>query len=58
MDRYGGKLPDLELMFEAGDRPVVRAEQYEGRPPPPLFKYCSRNRTFDIVFPDWTFWGW
>ncbi|XP_057805626.1 uncharacterized protein LOC131020671 [Salvia miltiorrhiza] len=60
MARYGGKLPDLELMFNCDDRPVVEAEQYEaaGKIPPPLFKYCADNRTFDIVFPDWTFWGW
>ncbi|KAL1540157.1 O-glucosyltransferase rumi [Salvia divinorum] len=60
MRRYGGKLPDLELMFDCNDRPVVKAEQYaaEGAAPPPLFKYCADNSTFDIVFPDWTFWGW
>ncbi|XP_057805627.1 uncharacterized protein LOC131020672 [Salvia miltiorrhiza] len=60
MTRYGGKLPDLELMFNSVDRPVVKAEQYAaaGKIPPPLFKYCADNRTFDIVFPDWSFWGW
>ncbi|KAL1546417.1 O-glucosyltransferase rumi [Salvia divinorum] len=60
MRRYGGKLPDLELMFDCNDRPVVEAEQYEaeGSIPPPLFKYCADNRTVDIVFPDWSFWGW
>lgn len=60
MRRYGGKLPDLELMFDCNDRPVVKAEEYaaEGSIPPPLFKYCADNRTVDIVFPDWSFWGW
>ncbi|KAH6812107.1 O-glucosyltransferase rumi-like protein [Perilla frutescens var. frutescens] len=62
MRRYGGELPDLELMFECGDRPVIQAEQYNGTGagwvPPPLFKYCSDNQSYDIVFPDWTFWGW
>ncbi|EEE61403.1 hypothetical protein OsJ_15589 [Oryza sativa Japonica Group] len=25
---------------------------------PPLFSYCGDDRTLDIVFPDWSFWGW
>lgn len=25
---------------------------------PPLFRYCGDDRTLDIVFPDWSFWGW
>ncbi|KAL1540162.1 O-glucosyltransferase rumi [Salvia divinorum] len=57
MRRYGGKLPDLELMFDCDDLPVVGAEQY-GVGPPPLFRYSANNSTLDIVFPDWTFWGW
>ncbi|KAL7158694.1 hypothetical protein ABFS83_02G160900 [Erythranthe nasuta] len=57
---YPGKLPDLELMFDADDRPVVPANDFRqpGSEPPPLFRYCSDWNSLDIVFPDWSFWGW
>ncbi|XP_021717481.1 protein O-glucosyltransferase 1-like [Chenopodium quinoa] len=58
--RYPGRLPDLELMFDCGDRPVIPANNFK-KPysgPPPLFKYCSDPWSLDIVFPDWSFWGW
>lgn len=54
---YPGQLPDLELMFDCDDHPVVAADEI-GRDPPPLFRYCSDSRSLDIVFPDWSFWGW
>ncbi|CAA3021399.1 O-glucosyltransferase rumi-like, partial [Olea europaea subsp. europaea] len=57
---YPGKLPDLELMFDCDDRPVIQAKHFR-RPdsgPPPLFRYCSDWKSLDIVFPDWSFWGW
>ncbi|XP_065858238.1 uncharacterized protein [Euphorbia lathyris] len=57
--RYPGRLPDLELMFDCDDRPVIKSKDYGvvvG--PPPLFRYCGDRRTLDIVFPDWSFWGW
>lgn len=59
--RYPGKLPDLDLMFDCVDWPVIKAEEYRGpnaSAPPPLFRYCADNETLDIVFPDWSFWGW
>ncbi|CAN1253758.1 Protein O-glucosyltransferase 1 [Linum perenne] len=59
--KYPGKLPDLELMFDCDDRPVIRSENYNKAdvpPPPPLFRYCGDRWTMDIVFPDWSFWGW
>lgn len=60
--RFPGKLPDLELMFDCNDRPVVQTRVYSGpnvtQSPPPLFRYCGDKRTMDIVFPDWSFWGW
>ncbi|KAK9202362.1 hypothetical protein WN944_017572 [Citrus x changshan-huyou] len=57
---YPGRLPDLELMFDCNDRPVVRARDFRGpnSGPPPLFRYCSDGSSLDIVFPDWSFWGW
>ncbi|KAK3227102.1 hypothetical protein Dsin_006964 [Dipteronia sinensis] len=51
-------------MFDCDDLPVVRSRDYKrGRPnaavgPPPLFRYCGDRFTLDIVFPDWSFWGW
>lgn len=61
--KYPGMVPDLELMFDCVDWPVISAEKYfSGRTndldPPPLFRYCGNNETLDIVFPDWSFWGW
>ncbi|KAL2892237.1 O-glucosyltransferase rumi [Bienertia sinuspersici] len=57
---YPGKLPDLDIMFEAGDVPVVYKSNYTGHEwnAPPLFHYCGDDQTLDIVFPDWSFWGW
>lgn len=59
--RYPGKVPDLELMFDCDDKPVVRTSFYRWfsfAGPPPLFRYCGDRWTEDIVFPDWSFWGW
>ena len=53
--RYPGRVPDLDLMFDCEDRPVVGASD---QPPPPLFRYCGSEATLDIPFPDWSFWGW
>ncbi|KAJ4955055.1 hypothetical protein NE237_011838 [Protea cynaroides] len=61
MRRYPGKLPDLDLMFDCDDQPVIRSDDYKGplaSAPPPLFRYCADDTTLDIVFPDWSFWGW
>ncbi|XVF73225.1 hypothetical protein PTKIN_Ptkin12aG0184400 [Pterospermum kingtungense] len=57
---YPGRLPDLELMFDCDDRPVVKSRDFRGpdKRPPPLFRYCSDEWSLDIVFPDWSFWGW
>ncbi|KAK7389991.1 hypothetical protein VNO78_25288 [Psophocarpus tetragonolobus] len=57
---YPGKVPDLELLFDCDDRPVISKERFQ-RPNgaiPPLFRYCSDQWSWDIVFPDWSFWGW
>ncbi|KAL5565624.1 hypothetical protein UlMin_028788, partial [Ulmus minor] len=55
---YPGKLPDLELMFDCDDRPVVRSRDFRdpNSVPPPLFRYCSDGSSLDVVFPDWSFW--
>lgn len=59
--RYPGKVPDLDMMFDCVDWPVIKAKDFTGPvapTPPPLFRYCSDNQSLDIVFPDWSFWGW
>ncbi|KAL5216164.1 hypothetical protein ABZP36_007565 [Zizania latifolia] len=59
--RYPGRVPDLDLMFDCQDLPVVSTGNHLGRassPPPPLFGYCGSEPTLDIAFPDWSFWGW
>ncbi|CAD6246273.1 unnamed protein product [Miscanthus lutarioriparius] len=58
--RYPGRVPDLDLMFNCEDMPEVRAADFAAAPfhAPPLFRYCKDDSTLDIVFPDWSFWGW
>ncbi|KAK6155700.1 hypothetical protein DH2020_009948 [Rehmannia glutinosa] len=59
--RYPGKVPDLDMMFDCVDWPVIKASDYQGPhapKPPPLFRYCGDDQTLDIVFPDWSYWGW
>ncbi|KAM3388200.1 hypothetical protein ACQJBY_010771 [Aegilops geniculata] len=55
LQRYAGRVPDLDLMFDCQDLPVVNAGDHT---PPPLFRYCGSEPTLDIAFPDWSFWGW
>ncbi|GKU96883.1 hypothetical protein SLEP1_g10065 [Rubroshorea leprosula] len=57
---YPGRLPDLDMMFECGDLPLIPSRNFQGPDarPPPLFRYCSNEESLDIVFPDWSFWGW
>lgn len=58
--RYPGKVPDLDLMFDCVDWPVISKRHHwpNNEAPPPLFRYCGDDGTWDIVFPDWSFWGW
>ncbi|OMO95948.1 Lipopolysaccharide-modifying protein [Corchorus capsularis] len=59
--RYPGKVPDFDLMFDCNDWPIIKSSDYSGPNamiPPPLFRYCKDAETLDIVFPDWSFWGW
>lgn len=63
---YPGRIPDLDLVFQCHDRPNIEKRYYQGwraafgylHQPPPQFHYCGSDSTFDIVFPDWSFWGW
>ncbi|XP_078182466.1 uncharacterized protein LOC144576087 isoform X2 [Carex rostrata] len=58
MNRYPGQVPDLDIMFNCDDPPALKADRFHSSPPPPLFRYCKDGTTLDIVFPDWSFWGW
>ena len=58
---YPGKLPDFDLMFSCGDKTAVRKEYFQGPDasvPQPLFHYCGDDETYDIAFPDWSYWSW
>ncbi|KAM7508671.1 hypothetical protein LguiA_019124 [Lonicera macranthoides] len=58
---YSGDLPDFDIMFDCGDKPVVRESEFRGEnatKAPPVFHYCADEESLDIVFPDWSFWGW
>ncbi|CAI5980954.1 unnamed protein product [Closterium sp. NIES-65] len=53
-------VPDVDLMFECNDWPLVERAVHAAaaHPPPLLLKYCSTARHMDVVWPDWSFWGW
>ncbi|KMT20628.1 hypothetical protein BVRB_1g006060 [Beta vulgaris subsp. vulgaris] len=56
---YPGKLPDFDIMFGAGDVPIIHKSNYTNpSDAPPFFHYCGDDQTLDIAFPDWSFWGW
>lgn len=58
---YPGRLPDLDLMFQCHDKASIKRSRYSGMDAdsaPPQFHYCKDDTTLDIVFPDWSFWGW
>jgi hypothetical protein len=57
--RYAGRVPDLDIMFACDDPGQVRAADFPTpSQAPPVFRYCKDKSTLDIVFPDWSFWGW
>ena len=61
LNLYPGKIPDLELMFRCGDKTVIQKHDIQGSDamsPAVLFQYCGHSTALNIVFPDWTFWGW
>uniref|UniRef100_A0A803MPV6 Glycosyl transferase CAP10 domain-containing protein n=1 Tax=Chenopodium quinoa TaxID=63459 RepID=A0A803MPV6_CHEQI len=58
---YPGRLPDLDLVFQCHDLTTIKKDDYKGTKAafaPPQFHYCGDDSTYDIVFPDWSFWGW
>ncbi|PUZ62168.1 hypothetical protein GQ55_4G335200 [Panicum hallii var. hallii] len=57
--RYPGRVPDLDIMFACDDPGQVRAADFPSpSEAPPVFRYSKDASTLDIVFPDWSFWGW
>ncbi|KNA13886.1 hypothetical protein SOVF_112600 [Spinacia oleracea] len=58
---YPGRLPDLDFVFQCHDQASIKRNDHKGSNAafaPPQFHYCADESTFDIVFPDWSFWGW
>lgn len=55
--RYPGMVPDVDVMFDCMDKPIVNRTEHASFPLP-LFRYCTNEDHFDIPFPDWSFWGW
>ncbi|EFJ27265.1 glycosyltransferase, CAZy family GT90, partial [Selaginella moellendorffii] len=59
LNEFPGMVPDVDIMFNCQDHPLVPRWRYLFTSPPPVFGYCTtRNRHYDIVFPDWSIWGW
>lgn len=57
LQKYPGMVPDVDLMFDCMDKPIINKTEH-GSMPLPLFRYCTTPSHFDIPFPDWSFWGW
>jgi len=58
---YPGRLPDLDMVFQWDDIPSATMEKYRVKQLasiPPIFRYCRNDSTFEIIFPDWSYWGW
>ncbi|RDX87357.1 hypothetical protein CR513_31178, partial [Mucuna pruriens] len=49
--RYPGRLPDLELVFDCDDLPLIPPSGS----PPPLFRYCGHRSTQDIFCVDYIY---
>ena len=57
--RYPGRVPDVDVMFNLEDMPEIRAADYpDPSTAPPLFRYCKDGTSLEVLWPDWSFWGW
>ncbi|XP_051200058.1 uncharacterized protein [Lolium perenne] len=57
--RYPGRVPDVDVMFNLEDMPEFRAADYpDPATAPPLFRYCKDGSSLEVLWPDWSFWGW
>ncbi|KAL9305298.1 unnamed protein product [Arabidopsis thaliana] len=57
LTKYPGMVPDVDMMFDCMDKPIINQTEYQSFPVP-LFRYCTNEAHLDIPFPDWSFWGW
>lgn len=57
LSKYPGMVPDVDMMFDCMDKPIINRTEHQSFPPP-LFRYCTNEAHLDIPFPDWSFWGW
>lgn len=58
LELYPGLVPDVDFLIGCEDRPRILRKHYKDQSPPPVFRYCTTAKHFDIPFPDWSFWGW
>ncbi|GLJ25637.1 hypothetical protein SUGI_0491140 [Cryptomeria japonica] len=62
LKKYPGMVPDLDLMFNCEDKPLISRfddkNNQTRKNPTPLFHYCGHRDFYDILFPDWSYWGW
>ncbi|GAQ80428.1 hypothetical protein KFL_000540050 [Klebsormidium nitens] len=60
LERYPGQVPDVLFNVCCHDDPAVPAEKWANNASaiPPIFSMCSSEDHLDLVWPDWSFWGW
>ncbi|KAG2260628.1 hypothetical protein Bca52824_079922 [Brassica carinata] len=58
LNKYPGMVPDVDMMFDCMDKPIINRTEPHKSFPAPLFRYCTNEAHLDIPFPDWSFWGW
>ncbi|EFJ34616.1 glycosyltransferase, CAZy family GT90 [Selaginella moellendorffii] len=62
LERFPGKVPDVDFVLNCKDRPVITRflsfQRFVSGSPPAVFSYCTTNDMLDIPFPDFSFWGW
>lgn len=60
LERYPGLVPDVDIVFSGGDWPTVPKKKFRDAagPIPLVFSYCTTAESYNVPFPDWSFWGW
>lgn len=64
--KFPGKIPDLEFMFDCSNKASLiqwtkanrNRQNASGDHMPVLFRYTGGENSAELVFPDWSFWGW
>lgn len=59
LQRFPGELPDVDIVFHCDDWVKVEREAFaRSEDPPIMLGSCSTPAHLDLVWPDWSFWGW